>query len=375
MATILCASLFFATSLGMNVVVFPLTLESRGISSSYIGLADAIELFAGMGAAFLLPKLSLRLPLFSLFVITAFIRSATVASMPFTSEYAEWVGLKLIIGFSGFFSFTIMQTWLTRYVANERRGFALGAFIATFSMGIAGGPFLLELIGARQGALPFQISAAIHLLTLIPLLFLRRGLTGKPEQQKLGDQGIWNIIKESPLPFCAQATCDFVYFGLMSFLVLYGVYNGLDESAAAFMITALLLGSMVTDIPIGMLSDHMDRRTIMNGCITGVLICALCFPFSIDYPIPRWINLFLWCTCLGGVYTSGMALLSQRYSGNSLTAASAAFSMVGSISGVIGTLTIGLAMDIWRPHGFTVMMCVVCTSYLITAIIMRKKRR
>ena len=59
------------------------------------------------------------------------------------------------------------EIWMNNVISDGSRGAVMGIYGTVFSLGIVGGPILLEFTGT-QGARPFVIGAICLMLTLLP---------------------------------------------------------------------------------------------------------------------------------------------------------------------------------------------------------------
>ena len=140
--------------------------------------------------------------------------------------------------------------------------------------------------------------------------------------------------------------------GELALLPVYGAQNGYNVQYVSWMLVALTLGNVVFQIPLGMLSDKMDRRLVLLGCaIVGVIGSAL-FPFLIGNIWAFIVLLFFYGGVVGGMYTVGLAHLGSRLQGTDLAQANAAFILAYGLGMIIGPQAIGLLMDYTGKNGF-----------------------
>ena len=77
------------------------------------------------------------------------------------------------------------------------------------------------------------------------------------------------------LPFIFSFFFDFLFY--YSFYVSYFVSNGMSADKLAILFVAMNASKMITDIPVGLLSDRISRRNMLIiGILFRCLFCLLC---------------------------------------------------------------------------------------------------
>ncbi len=78
--------------------------------------------------------------------------------------------------------------------------------------------------------------------------------------------------------------------------------------------------------------------------------------------------LLLWGGVVAGLYTVGLSLIGQRFTGADLAAANAAFIFFYAIGTIAGPAAIGAGMDIDGPEGFAWVITAFFAVFVIFAI-------
>jgi MFS family permease len=137
----------------------------------------------------------------------------------------------------------------------------------------------------------------------------------------------------------------------MTLLPVYGVRAGLPESQAVWLVTALVLGGMAAQIPIGHLLDRFNagRVLMFSGAIQAAGAATL--PFAIHHGPAVWLLLLLWGAFGNSIYTTSLTMLGRAYTKEQLPSANTAFTMFWELGAFFGPLLGGGAMWLWNPHG------------------------
>ena len=358
-AIIACISVV-GLSLGMSVPLVSLVLERRGVDSQLIGLMAAMPSVGIFLVSARLPWLVRLCGMRGALVGALAVAMSVLLLLPMFQSYWIWLLLRLTLGAADAVLFVVSETWINQVADERSRGRSLALYATTLSLAMAVGPLLLILTGT-EGALPFQVGAALMLLALPPLLMA--GSTPLPGMNVAGF-GILGFFRLAPT-LCAAvvlfAVLDACGFSL---LPLFGLRHGLPEEQAALMVTTLLVGITVFQLPIGWLADRVDRERLLWGFGVAILACSLLLPWAVRMPVLMWPLLLVLGGAGGGSYTVALTLVGQRFQGEELVNANVAFGFLWGIGGLGGPLLGGVGMGLLDPDGLAYGLALMAGGFL-----------
>ena len=129
------------------------------------------------------------------------------------------------------------------------------------------------------------------------------------------------------------------------------------------LVAAIAFGNVVLQLPLGLLSDRVDRRRLLLVCTAIGFTGAAILPLLASNLVLAVLLLFIWGGFIAGFYTIGLTHLGSRFRGADLASANAAFVMMYSVGSVIGPAAIGTGLDLWPPHGFAYVIAVFFVVY------------
>jgi MFS family permease len=342
----------------LTMPLISLRLEEKGVDPTLIGLNASMMAFGMMMVPPLIPALLRRLGVINYLLISLGGTGVTLALFAIVDWVPAWFALRFML--STFLSglFVVSEAWINHLAGPTARGRIMGFYSSALAAGFTMGPLVLQATGIH-GTAPFLAGICILVLAALPLLVSRGDeppLAGHPSRGVLGFAGAAPIATAAALAFGA------IEAGVLSLLPIYGVRSGLAPETAAAMAAALGAGNVAMQVPIGWLADRTDVRWALVLCATAGLGAAVSLPFTVG-TVYLWPALFLAGGVMMGIYTLGLTLLGQRFSGPDLAAANGAFVVFYGIGALGGPTITGLAMDTIPPHGLPLMLGTFCLAF------------
>lgn len=359
----------FGTGLSLGLPLLSLVLEARGVSSTASGLNAAFAGFAIMAVTPFVTGLARRFGTVRILMAASLVAAVSFMGFYFVMEFWVWFPLRLVFHGALAMLFVLSEFWINTLAPERQRGMVLGAYATVLSLGFAAGPAILRLTGA-EGIAPFIAGSLLLLGALIPFVF---ALGLEPDLEEKPSIPFIRFVYAVPLATFGVAAFGAAEAGAMSLLPVYGLRLGYPPETAALLVSALAVGNVLLQLPLGLLADRMDRRVLLGICALVGVVGAALMPFAASN---LWLFLpllVIWGGMIAGLYTVGLAYLGAQYRGSDLAAANAAFIMMYAVGLTGGLPLLGLGLDLWNPHGFAAVLVVVMAAYL--AVVMASLRR
>jgi MFS family permease len=366
------SSLSIGIAIGGMVPLIALTLEHRGVGPVLIGVNSAMTSLGVIAAAPLVPTVIRRLGAAEGIAAGLMLTTAAVLALAYTEDFALWLVLRFLIGAGVVVQWVVSETWMQAIVSERRRGLVMSIYVTAIASGFAIGPLLLTMVGT-EGVLPFALFAGMIAATAVPMLPIRRWVPA----MALGQRGsVRRLLREAPTVATAAIAVGLVDSAFFTFIPLYGLRIGLSHDTAIMLLTVVLSGNVLLQVPLGWLADRVSRRALLLGlgaaCCVGPAAAAWALGSGspASYPI-----LFLWGGAAFGLYTVAVTMLGERFRGGELAAANAAFVMVFELANLTGPPVAGWAIDAWSPNGLMAWMTLVSVTFVTVAAVRGLRRR
>lgn len=358
--------------ISLSIPLLAMELEQRGVSSTWIGVNTAVAGVATILTAPFVPMLVRRLGMRALLVGAILLAASALLGFKAAPAFAMWFPLRFAFGAALCVLFAASEFWINTLAPPHRRGLVMGIYATALSLGAALGPAILSLLGT-SGWPPYVAGAVVLCLGAVPVL-LARGIT--PRIHEDDHHGVLTFVRRSPSAVLAALVFGAIETAVMTFLPLYGLRLGLTETNASLLLTAAVLGNVAFQIPIGLISDKVDRRILLFACALAGAVGAFTLPF-VPVSGPLFLAMiFLATGVVGSLYTVGLAHLGERFHGADLAAANAAFVMLYSVGLIAGPPVAGFGMNLYNPYGFAFVISGMLAVYaLVVAVRLAGRKR
>lgn len=356
-----CAAIsVFGFAFGMTYPLLSLILEARGVSSDMIGINSAMMPLGILLISPAIPYAVKRYGARNIAITAAIVTALAILAYKAFDTLAAWFLIRLVQGMTISVLFVLSESWIVGSAGDANRGKIVAIYASVLSGAFGAGPLLISFIGI-EGWTPFVLGAIVIAIGIVPFTLIREDPEAEPEEAS--PSGIFEFAPRAPMLLAAVGIFSIFDAATLSLFPVYGMQNGLDVATSANLLTALILGNMLLQLPIGWLADRMEHRWVLAGCALVTTICLLLLPTLIHSPA-KWPLLVVAGTAGYGVYTVSLASLGNRFSGIELVNGASAFAVVWGFGALFGSVAGGWTMLGFGPHGLPVGLALV---YLLLA--------
>ena len=368
LAAAIAATAVFGLSVGQGVPLLSLVLEAHGTSAALNGL-NAAGTFIGVIVGPLLAQRAVRafgVRNFLLFCIALDV--VATGALKVFDGIGPWFVLRALLGVIGSSLFTAGESWINLLASDAGRGRVIGLYAVGLSAGFGLGPLILSVTGIA-GWPPFVVNMAISAAAALPLLGV--GDRGRDLGRERGGSP-FAMFARAPLIVLAVAIFGLYETALMALLPIWGVRSGMSTSMAAATLSAVYIGSIALQLPVGWISDKLARIDVLRFCAAIGLLGAILTTVAARLPATQFALLFLWGGIAAGIYPLALGMAGDRFQGGDLVAINAAMIIAYGIGGLAGPALGGIAMDMWNPRGLPALFVVLFAALLLAALLPKR---
>ncbi|WP_454862354.1 MFS transporter [Peribacillus frigoritolerans] len=363
-------------SQGMLLPIIAIIFENDGISSSLNGF-HAASLYIGILLISPFMEAPLRKygykPLIIFGGITVIL---SLALFPVWKSFWFWFVLRFFIGIGDHTLHFATQTWITAISPIKKRGRNLAIYGLFFSLGFMVGPLMTKLLEINQ-SLPFIITSILSLLAWSAVFLIRNELPEQDDSEStsfLGTlQRFTKVSRIAWVAFLLPFTFGVLEASLNSNFPVFALRSGIDLTAVSIIIPAFSAGTLLTQIPLGMISDRFGRRkTLLTILFSGFAIFTLAGIYS-DSVLGLFIGFMFGGMMVGSTFSLGISYMADLLPRNLLPAGNLLCSIFFSLGSIGGPFFGGLVIEHIKGGNFFYMISIMLILVFISLAMFKEK--
>lgn len=351
----------------------------HGAFGTFLGLRADLEgfpttLIGVLGSAFYLgiilgtlraPVLINRIGHIRAFAAFAAIACASVMIYPLFIDPYAWIVLRVVFGFNLAGLAIVGESWLNNRSTNETRGTMLSIYMMVCFLAIGVGQLALN-IGDPSGTQLFLFTALCLVLAVVPVAVTRSTHPDPVASSHFGIRKLYEISPGAVIACMGSGLVTGAYFGMAT---IYARQIGLSVADISIFMGTLMVSGLMLQLPIGRLSDIIDRRWVIVGtCLgTGAAGAAM----TMLSPSNWW--LFLGVTGIFGglaacIYPLALSHANDFIEPHDLVPASGGLVLCYGVGAICGPFSAAWTMDLVGPSGmffFTTANCVAIVVFTL----------
>ena len=329
-----------STLLGVRATIeaFPTTVTGLIMSCYYVGYLVGTRLA---------PQLLQRVGPVRVFATLAALASVAVLVHGSWVHPGPWALMRLLSGvcFAGIY--VVAESWLNHRASSTNRGQLLAMYMLVLYVGLGSAQFLL-LVSSPQSAEPFMLVSALISAAMVPIVASAQEVAGPVMPQRVRFR---DLYRNSPLGVVAVAISGMISSIIFSMGPVYARLSGLGTGGVAEFMAVSIFAAVLTQYPVGRLSDRMDRRTV----IASVCLLATCVAAAIELfsPLPRLLFLLLAALFSGTaltLYSLSVSHVNDKLDPSQMVAASSALLLINGTAAALGPVMAGGLMAAFGPR-------------------------
>lgn len=365
-------------SQGMLMPLISVILEQNGISSSVNGL-HATGLYLGILIASPFMEKPLRKFGYKpIIVFGGMLVFLSLALFPVWQALWFWFILRMTVGIGDQMIHFGTQTWITSTATKETRGRSISFYGLSFGLGFAIGPVMTRLLAVHE-ALPFLVSALLSALVLSLMLFVRNKWPDDAESEATAIKpsgSVKRFLETGKIAWVALLPgfgYGFLEAGLHSIFPIYGIRIGHDVNTLSLIIPCFALGSLITQIPLGTLSDKVGRQVVLR---IVMIVGAICFLLAAQLEhsvISLYILFTLAGMFVGSLYSLGIAYMTDLLPRYLLPTGNLMVSITFSFGSMSGPILGGIFIETLPNVSFFYFITAILTAIIVALFLPKKK--
>ncbi len=345
------------------------TLE--GFPTPVIGLIMSCYYIGYVAGTIAAPHLMRRVGHVRVFAALAAIASTAILVQASFVHPLPWALMRLLTGvcFAGIY--VVAESWLNHRASRANRGRLLAIYMLVLYVGLGAAQFLLTLSNPATPA-PFMLVSALISLAMVPIVV---SASPAPEPAVPRRVRYRDLYHDSPLGVVAVAASGLFSSIIFAIGPVYARLSGLNTKGVASFMAVSILAAVITQYPVGRLSDHMDRRTVIAGsCVLATIVGGCIVSFQ---NMPHGVFLLLTAIFSGSaltLYSLAVSHVNDKLEPSEMVLASSALLMLNGTAAALGPILAASLMAAFGPPAYFATLAAL-TGTLALYDLWRKSRR
>lgn len=368
---LIAGSAFLMIAGGLHGLILPLRGSYEGFSTLSLGLLGTGWAIGYVAGCLRVPMMVRRVGHVRTFAVMA--ASATVSvllSVLIVHPWA-WIPLRALTGFSFAGAAMIVESWLNERTETRYRGRIFGVYTMVNLLATTAGQMAVSG-GSTAGFEFFVIAAIFYVLSLVPTAISTSALPKPLVESSLDLPALW---RNSPIAVAGAFLIGISNSAFGTLGVVFGQTIHLDVTTIALMMSLSLVAGSLFQIPVGMLSDHRDRRTVLVGL--AVLAAIVDIIFIVFQPSSALFVILITSLFGGAIYSMYPVLIAHAYdhaTPDSYLRISGGLLLVFGIGAIMGPMMAGFVMA-WLPAAGLFVVTLVAHTALAAYAMYRMTQR
>lgn len=351
-ALLLSASILL-TGNGLQGTLISVRANLEAFSPQEIGLLVSAYFGGYIAGSLLAPSLIMRAGHIRTFAAFAAVASAIALIHILAVNPVVWMALRVMTGFCFCGLYMVIESWLNERTPSETRGRVFSIY-RIIDLGSNMGGQLLLTVADPMGFPLFCFVSILICLSLVPVALTRSMAPAPVHGARVR---LLKLYRTSPLGLAgcfAVGLANGAFWGLAPIFVQGA---GHPTAFVAYFMSLTVLGGAVFQWPIGLASDHYDRRKVLivNAFLAVGLGIAMAILWNTPVPVLLGLALF-YGGAIMPLYSLSVAHANDHVAPTDFVEASGGLLLVFGVGASIGPYAASFAMQHfggWALFGYT----------------------
>ncbi len=375
--TLLVAMAILLVGHGLQLTLLPVHAAAQGWTDTAIGLSASAYYLGFVAGCFLVPTVVSAVAHIRTFMVMGAVATISLLAAGLFVWLPAWMGLRFATGFAFAGLYMVIESWLAEASPPNKRGTVLGVYAAICLLGMSGGQALFALV-SPDGKELFMIGAAILCAGIIPIGLTRVASPPPPPAIRLSLASLRSV---SVVASVAAITGGLITGAFWALGPVVGKAAGLNAAGVGMFMSAGIIGGAVFQVPVGLLSDRIDRRVVIGGVMAaGGLAAGVGWAFAGVSELVLYGAIFMIGATALPLYALGIAHAADS-SKLPLVELSGSILVMHSAGSLTGPIVVAALMDHLGKASFfafmtvTLLLAAAWTFYRWAAVERRRERR
>ena len=346
---------------GMHFTLVGLRGDIEGFSAGALAIVTSAYFGGFLLGARTAPRLIKRVGHIRVFAAVGSFLSASLIALPLVVDPWVWTLLRALIGFCMAGIYVTAESWLNAEATNKNRGTILSIYMIAQTLGMISAQGLLMLGDASTASL-FIVASILVSISFGPILL---SVSSTPAVEMSRSMPLRNLIRTAPLGTVGVFFLGTIFATQAGMGPVFASQIGFSAQQVSLFMAILFVGPLLFQVPIGWISDRIDRRRVIFATSAlGAIFCLLGWAVGESRG-----HFFIIAFFIGGVtmplYALLLAYANDELSREDMPAASGGLALTFGCGAILGPLAAGFVMQVFGSYMFWI---ILAATFLMIAI-------
>ena len=324
---------------GLQLTVVPLYAISLGWEADLIGYIGSSYFLGFVLGCLTVPRLVARVGHIRVFTVLVALFTSSLLFIGLVDNFVLWLIARCLIGWGIAGIYMVIESWLNDKTSIEHRGSVLSVYTVISLSAICVGQLLVGFDLGYAGL--FMLAAALLVLGIVPVGLTRRAA---PHPIPAVSFSFRRLFAVSQVAMVGAFFGGLVTGGFWALGPVIADANQLSAGQVGVFMAVTILGGTALQLPVGRLSDRIDRRYVITGlAVIAVLTSITAIVLDSRNPQVIYVTMFL----LGGLSFPLYSLCLAHANDNtdlSIMEVGSGVLMMNSVGSILGPLIVSFLL-------------------------------
>lgn len=345
------SALLFSSALlmfagGMHGLILPVRGSEEGFSLLALGLIGTGWSVGFVSGSLAVPQLVRRVGHIRTYAVMASIASMTILfNLIFINDWA-WIALRVFSGFCFAGAAMVVESWLNEVSDNRSRGTTFSIYVSVTLFASTAGQMAISITGVA-GYIPFILAALAYMGAVLPTAITR---SPQPAPLQSASLDLKLLYKTSPIAVVAAFSVGMANGAFGTLAPVYGIERGFSTATIAYVMSLAIVAGAIAQIPLGRLSDIIDRRKVMMGvALVGATAGLMMILFNPGENVLLYVFFAAYGLAAYSLYAIAVAHANDFAEDASFSKVASGMLFVLGSGMMLGPIVASIAMQVFGP--------------------------
>ncbi len=283
---------------------------------------------------------------------------------------AVWAILRLLAGVSTMGLYMVIESWLNECTERAARGRVFSVYMIMSYLGMSVGQQLLN-VGDVDTQELFFLAGFLISFSLVPVAITQAIHPELPPAQSFQ---IIPYFKKAPIGMLGCLAAGLINSAFYTMGPVFGHQIHLTVSELSIFMTATILGGLLLQWPVGIVSDRFDRTIVLP--VLGVMVTAVALLVIYVAGISYWMMIAV-MALFGGliftIYPVAVARTHDLFEQKDIVPVSSCLLLFYGVGAALGPIGASTAMTLTgSPYGFLMHVSMIAGLYAVVTSGLRR---